>query len=417
MKTLYLDLSMGAAGDMLTAALYELLDEKGKEDFISRISSLGLEGVLVKAEPCMKCGITGTHMKVFVDGNEEHDHHYHGHEHDHEHVHEHEHHHEHSHRSVHDIELIIDGLPLNESIRSDIKKIYMLIADAESIAHNCSVSDIHFHEVGTFDAIVDVASVCILIDMLSPGRIVASPVCTGFGKVKCAHGILPVPAPATANILKGIPVYAGNIEGELCTPTGAALVRYYADVYGQMPLMTVDATGYGMGTKDFPAANCLRAFIGESDNSFSTPGGDEDIVELSCNVDDMTGEEIGHATAVLLEAGAADVYTTAVGMKKSRPGVKITVMCRPFEKEKYVSLMFKHTTTLGVRVCPFQRFFLERNVEERETSSGTVHIKRSQGYGVSRIKYEYDDVCAFAKSRNISFEEALDRIDKEINDR
>ena len=410
MKTLYLDLSMGAAGDMLTAALYELLDEKGKEEFISTVSSLGLDGVSVEAKTCQKCGITGTHMDVLINGSGEHDHH-HGHEH------ENEHHHGHSHRTVHDIEHIIDGLPLNESIRSDIKKIYMLIADAESIAHNCSVSDIHFHEVGTLDAIVDVASVCILLDRLSPDRIVASPVCTGFGKVKCAHGILPVPAPATANILKGIPVYAGNIEGELCTPTGAALVRYFADEFGRMPEMSVNAIGYGMGTKDFPAANCVRVFSQISDDSADKASGIEDIIELSCNIDDMTGEEIGHTTSVLLDSGAADVYTTAIGMKKSRPGVKITVMCRPDEKDKFVSLMFKHTTTLGVRVNSFQRYVLERRVDERETSSGIVHIKRSEGYGVRRIKYEYEDVCSYAKSRNISFEDALDRIDKEINDR
>lgn len=408
MKTLYLDLGMGAAGDMITAALYELLDEKDRISFVDKINSLGLKGVKVTPQKSIKCGITGTHMDVRVDGvaEGEHDHHHEDH-----HDHHHEHHHEHHHSGMSDIEHIIDDLPLSDSVSSNVKKIYALIADAESLAHGVSVSDIHFHEVGTADAICDITSVCILIDMISPDRVVASPVCTGYGKVKCAHGTLPVPAPATANILKGIPMYEGNTEGELCTPTGAALVRFFADEFGHMPVMSVKAIGYGMGTKDFETANCLRAMLGEAE------GLTDDIVELSCNVDDMTGEDIGFATDILLKEGASDVYTTSVGMKKGRPGTVITVMCHPHEKKKFVELMFKHTTTIGVRESYFARYVLDRKSENVDTQYGKVSIKRSEGYGVTKIKAEYEDLYNVAKSRDISIDEARSLVRKETDDR
>ena len=388
MKTLYLDLGMGAAGDMLTAALYELLDEAQKKCFSDRIDSLGLEGVIVTFTKSVKCGITGTHTDVRINGaaEGEHDHH--------EHDHEHDHHHHHS--SMADIESIIDNLNVSSDTASKIKEIYKMIAAAESEAHCVPVSEIHFHEVGTADAICDIASVCILMEMIAPDRVVASPVCTGYGKVRCAHGVLPVPAPATANILKGIPIYAGTCEGELCTPTGAALVRFFADDFSGMPVMSVTAIGYGMGTKDFETANCLRAMIGESSGSIG------DIVELSCNVDDMTGEEIGYATDILLEKGAADVYTTAIGMKKGRPGTKITVMCHSTDRKKFAELMFKHTTTIGIRENTFGRYVLERKTESVDTSFGPVRVKSSEGYGTSRRKTEFDDLSRIAQSRDIS---------------
>ena len=404
MKTLYLDLSMGAAGDMLTAALYELLDEKEKRDFLEKINSLGIEGVSVQAKNDVKCGISGTHMTVLIGGMEEHEHH-HEHEHEHEHEHHHDHDHHHHHASLGNIEDTVDKLALNDNVRKNIKEVYGLIAAAESHVHDRPVSDIHFHEVGTADAITDVASVCILMDMLSPERVIASPVCTGFGKVKCAHGILGVPAPATAFLLRDIPVYAGDIEGELCTPTGAALIRFFADDFGRMPVMKIGSIGYGMGTKDLLAANCVRAFIGETEDAA------QDVVELSCNVDDMTGEEIGYATQLFLDEGALDVYTVSIGMKKSRPGIKLTVMCKADDRQKFISLMFKHTTTIGIRENTFRRYVLERRSEDHKGSIKNVRIKTSEGYGICRSKYEYDDLAAVAKEYDISLREAEKRLD------
>ena len=249
---------MGAAGDMLTAALYELLDENGRASFIKTVNSLGLTGVSVNIRGTSKCGICGTAVDVLVDGVSEDDTVNHEHDHHHEH---HEHHHVHS--SMADIDRIIDGLLVSDTVRINAKKIYRIIAEAESAVHGVPVTDIHFHEVGAIDAVVDVTSVCILFEMLAPEKICASPVCVGYGTVECAHGILPVPAPATANILKGIPMYSGDTKGEMCTPTGAALIRYFAEEFGPMPVIVTQKIGYGMGKRDYGTASALRAMLGE----------------------------------------------------------------------------------------------------------------------------------------------------------
>ncbi len=265
MKTLYLDCGMGAAGDMLTAALTELLPDA--DAFITELNSAGVPGVVIEKELSVKCGITGTHISVKINGEEEHSnaHHHeeeHSHEHHHEeeHSHEHEHTHAHHHSSMHEIEHIIGHLKVSDKVKKDVTAVYNLIAEAESNAHGIPVTDIHFHEVGTMDAIADVTAVCLLMERLAPERVIASPVHVGSGQVKCAHGILPVPAPATAFILKDVPIYGGKITGELCTPTGAALLKYFVDIFGDMPVMKTEKIGYGMGQKDFIAANCVRAF-------------------------------------------------------------------------------------------------------------------------------------------------------------
>lgn len=267
MKTLYFDLGMGAAGDMLTAALFELAEDQEKT--LAQLNTLGLPNTVFIPERTAKCGITGTHMRVLVQGTEEgcehHAHHDHEHEHshDHDHAHDHEHSHGHHHASMADIASLVSNLNVSESVKENVLAVYTKIARAESLVHGVPVTEIHFHEVGTMDALADITAVCFLLEQLSPERIVASPVQVGFGKTRCAHGLLPVPAPATAELLLGVPIRAGNIEGELCTPTGAALVRQFVSDFGPMPLLTVSRIGYGLGQKDFPAANCLRAMLGE----------------------------------------------------------------------------------------------------------------------------------------------------------
>ena len=402
MKTLYLDCTMGAAGDMLTAALTELLPDP--DQFTDRLNQLGIPGVQFIRETSVKCGITGTHMKVLVHGMEEghvhehhhdHEHHHHGHDHDHEH---------HHHSSLQDIRQIVSGLDIPEPVREDVMAIYTLIAEAESHAHGVPVTDIHFHEVGTMDAVADITAVCLLIHSLAPDQIAASPVHTGFGQVRCAHGILPVPAPATAFILQGIPISSGNIEGELCTPTGAAILKHFVNKFEEMPVMSISAIGYGMGNKDFEAANCIRAFLGE------TPEEGKKVLELSCNVDDMTAEEIGYAMNQLFEAGALEVYTIPIGMKKSRPGTLLRVMCTETQKDLIVSAIFRHTTTLGVRETQTRRYVLKRNIETLETPFGPVRRKTSFGYGVERSKYEYDDLCRIASEQGWSLQEVRDKL-------
>ena len=486
MKLLYLDCGMGAAGDMLGAALAELLPDDTRDAFTSELNAAGIPGVHVSLDPSVKCGITGTHLTVTVNGTEEkegghshshehshhdhqHDHshsHDHHHDHSHEHSHSHDHHHDHSHRSLHDIHHIIDDLKLPEAVRTDILAVYRLIAEAESKAHDKPVSEIHFHEVGTMDAIADIASVCLLLHKLAPDQIIASPIHVGSGQVKCAHGILPVPAPATAYILKDIPIYSGSIQGELCTPTGAALLKHFVTRFDQMPLMTPASTGYGMGTKDFPAANCVRAILGESfaenqdailGESFAenqpeqpaciptapastaipapaaAPASEEaaiteTICELSCNVDDMTGEDIAFAIETFLQNGALDAFTVPCTMKKGRPGVLVTVLCKDPDQKQMTRLILQHTTTLGVRSAIKKRWVLSRTESEtvipddmlanvtspdmpaeskahelKTTGNGcTIRSKTSTGFGITRNKYEHDDLEKIARTYGLT---------------
>lgn len=454
MKTLYLECNMGAAGDMLMAALTELMPDK--DAFVKELNDLQIPQVNIERTTIAKCGIMGTHMVVTVNGEEEksvdvpmyahthshvHEEHEHSQEHHHEHIHNHshdhtgeghshEHTHDHSHEghththshghhhhtSMKDIEHIIGHLNVPEKVKEDAIAVYKLIADAESHAHGRPVEEVHFHEVGAMDAVADIVGVCLAIYKLAPEQIIASPVHVGYGQIHCAHGILPIPAPATAHILQGVPIYGGRIEGELCTPTGAALLKHFAQSFGQMPMMAVEKTGYGMGMKDFTDANCLRAIIGntvEEQEQTSCHGKVQEmdsIIELCCNLDDMTPEKIGFVTELLMKEGAFDVYTTNIQMKKNRPAVMLTCMCAKEDREKFLTLILKHTTTLGVREYTCKRYGLKREIKEVETIYGMVHVKVASGYGITKEKPEYEDMARIAKEKKISLAE----IEKEV---
>jgi len=392
MKLLYLDCGMGAAGDMLTAALLELFPNK--DDVLQELNGLGIPGVEFLAEKSIKCGITGTHIRVLVKGDEEEEDHHHHHDHDH-HDHDHEHHH---HSGMEEIEHIISHLHISQAVRAHVLEVYRLIAEAESHVHGVPVTQIHFHEVGTMDAIADITAVCYLMEKLRLDAVYASPVHVGSGQVKCAHGLLPVPAPATAHILRDVPIYSGEIRGELCTPTGAALLKHFVTAFSGMPTLQTSAIGYGMGKKDFIAPNCVRAMVG------TAPENTSDVLELACNLDDMTPEAIGFAMEQLLSAGALDVFTTPIGMKKNRPGVLLTVLCRPEDKEVLVGQLFRHTTTLGIRENRLARYTLSRKTETVSTPYGPVRQKVAEGYGVTRRKYEYEDLANIAREQNLSLE-------------
>lgn len=427
MKTLYLECNMGAAGDMLTAALLELHPDP--QGFVERMNRLGLPGVVFAAQPAVKCGITGTQVSVTVGGEEEESHdvplhshvhetaqdeahpghahdHVHVHDHDHEHTHDHEHSHGHEHGHGHhhhagmgDIRHILSHLDIPQPVRQDAEAVYQLIAQAESHAHGRPVEEIHFHEVGTLDAVTDVVAVCWLLHDLAPEQIVASPVHVGCGQVRCAHGILPVPAPATAYILQGVPTYGGSVQGELCTPTGAALLKHFVQRFGPSPVMRVEKTGYGMGKNDFEAANCVRAMLGQTQEESTT------IAQLACNLDDMTPEALGFAQERLWEAGALDVTTAPIGMKKNRPGVQLTCLCRLEDREKLVSVLFAHTTTLGVRESLCTRYTLARSQRTVETEHGPVRVKEARGWGVTREKPEYEDVANIAREQGLTLDQ------------
>ena len=391
MKTLYLECAMGAAGDMLMAALYELCEEK--EKFLRDMNGL-IPGVSLEAERATRQGIAGTHMRVLVSGQEE----GHGRHHDHGHG-----HHHHEHRSLADIQTMIDAFPLPEAVRENAKSIYGRIAEAESRAHGVSVGEVHFHEVGALDAVADVTGVCYLMYLLAPDAVAASPVTVGSGTVRTAHGLLPVPAPATARLLEGVPIAPGDIAAELCTPTGAALLRHFSGGFGPMPAGAVLGCGYGCGTKDFPRANCLRAFLLET---AETAGGPNDAVtELKANIDDMTGEALGFALERLLAAGALDVSYVPAQMKKNRPGVLLTCLCRPADADRLAAEILRHTATFGVRRTDCSRYALTASWEERETPAGTVPYKVGTGYGVTRRKPEYEALARLAREADMPLEE------------
>ncbi len=416
MKTLYLECKMGAAGDMLTAALLELLPDK--QVFIDKMNSLGIPGVEVSATEATKCGINGTHMVVKVNGMEEHEY-FHALKHAHSHEHEHEHSHDHVHTGMHEIGHIIADLDISDKVRSDVKEVYKLIAEAESHAHGIPVDEVHFHEVGAMDAITDITGVCMLMEMIAPDKVIASPVHVGSGHVHCTHGTLPVPAPATAHILRGIPTYSdGTARGELCTPTGAALLKHFVSEFREMPVMTVSDIGYGMGMKDFEQANCIRAMLGEcggpvtpsdiAPSYIAEDGGSSDtVIELACNLDDMTPEAIGFAVGALLDEGALDVWTEAIGMKKNRPGIKLCCLCRPEDRDRIVRAVFKNTTTIGIREYECGRYTLDRSISEIKTPYGSVRSKVSRGYGVEREKPEYDDLAELAHRNGVSIIDIL----------
>lgn len=429
MKTLYIECAMGAAGDMLTAALLDLLSPEEQQAFLEQMNQL-LPGVQMQVHPAQKCGVQGLHVHVLVNGEEEHSHD-HGpvhpevhpapavHEHPHEHDHEHEHHHEHEHSHTHEhehphdhvhehghghghhhhatmawVEHTIQETSLPPEVKERALEVYRTIAQAESAAHGCPVDQVHFHEVGALDAVADVTAVCLLLHILAPEKIVASPVHLGSGQVRCAHGILPVPAPATAYILQGVPAYTGTIRGELCTPTGAALLKTFAQSFGPMPVMVTEKVGIGVGSKDFEAANVLRVFWGTDAEQEQTKK--DQIVELRCNLDDMTGEAIGYVCELLLEEGALDVYTAPIQMKKSRPAVLLCCLCHPSEQDKLTQLMLRHTTTWGVRASAMGRSVLATRIVPVKTKYGMIRIKQGTGYGVKKCKVEYGDMAAAA---------------------
>ena len=457
---LFLECRMGASGDMIMAALYELLPDK--KAFREKMERLGLPGVKLEYSASTKCGITGTHVSVKVSGVEEksedmhihasepdqdqsavinkkqssvkaHDHshdqsniqshthahdgdgHTHAHDGDgHTHVHDDGSQHNHSHNgkrySYNEILAIIRGIGLPDNILEDALGVYRILGEAEAKVHGVPLGELHLHEVGALDAVADVVGCCLAINMLGATDITASPIHVGSGSVLCEHGILPVPAPAAAEILKGIPIYGGSISGELCTPTGAALLKRFVKKFGDMPTMIVAKIGCGMGTKDFEAANCLRAFLCEDDTH---DGGDRDSVfEISCNLDDMTPEAVGAAFDILFENGALDVYTSSVTMKKNRQAVILSCICPEAEREQLTRVMLTHTSTLGVRVSQHSRSVMTRSVETVSTKYGDIRIKRAHGFGVIKNKPEYDDVLSASKQYNVPFATVYDAVIK-----
>lgn len=375
---------MGAAGDMLASALFELFDNRA--ELLDELNALALPDTKIEYEAA-EGEISGAHLHIIIGGHEETpDHHHDGHSHHHG-------------RSLDEVYKIIDLLNTNSEVKENAKAVYLIVAEAEAMAHGAPVGEVHFHELGMLDAIADVTISAYLINKLSPQRILASPINVGNGTVKCAHGVLPVPAPATANILLGVPYYKSDIQTELCTPTGAAIIKYYADEFVEAPLLSsVKSIGIGVGTKKLERPNIVRAFLFD----------DGCITELSCNVDDMTGEETAFACEIMMKEGALDCFVTPILMKKGRPAYMLTVLCSNTDCERFSELIFKHTTTLGIRKYTPSRYTLDREINE----SAGVQIKRSHGFGTTKEKIEFEDLKALALEKNISIFEARQELEK-----
>lgn len=369
MKKIYIECNMGVSGDMLCGALLDTLNKNEQNEIINKLNTL-MSGVTVSCNKSEKHGISGTKFNVDI---KEHGHH---------------------HSSINEIFDTIDGFALDESVKQNAKEVYKIIANAESKVHGVEVADIHLHEVGMKDAIMDITAFCYIVSRINAEIITCSPIATGYGEVKTAHGILPVPAPATALLLEGIKNYAGDVKGELTTPTGAGLIRYFAKEITTERPETYNTIGYGMGSKDFEKPNCVRVFASDEN--------EEAVVELKCQIDDMTGEEMGYALNKLLSLGALDVYITPIVMKKSRPAFEMTVITYPNKMDFFIRQIFKHTTTLGIRRIECMRSVLTREVTEKNT----VKIKRSEGYGVKKEKPEFDELAKIADERDISIFEA-----------
>ena len=378
---------------MLAAALLDIVPDPGAS--LARLRALGLPGVELSLSRGERGGLSGNLFDVSVHGEIEgrHDDHLHGHE-DHCHCHEdHHHHHHHHHTSLAEVRARIDALALPPRVRENARAVYDLLAEAESKAHGAPVDQIHFHEVGTLDALADVVCTCALVDELAPDLVAATPPNAGGGTVRCAHGILPVPAPATANLLEGLPWRGDAPEtGELLTPTGAALLRRFVGQWGPAPAARWMRCGAGLGHRETPGrANAVRAFFGESGEE----GPNGRVSELLCNIDDMTGEALGRACERLRgERGVLDVALSPLQMKKNRPGHLLRVLCAPDAADSAAAAVLRETSTFGVRRADMARYELARRFEERPAPGGgaPVRWKNGSGYGAEKAKPEFDEL-------------------------
>lgn len=398
MKILYLENNTGASGDMLNSALFELLTDEEKKHYLEKMNSLFPGKLEVKALRTDSDGICGSRIEMLIDGEKEGEA---SHNRESHYSKYHEHHHTHSHHSLKETLDEIDSFNLEEEVKINAKNVYNIIGAAESKVHEKEISEIHLHEVGNIDAVADVTGVALLISMIGPDKIVSDVLPTGTGIVKCSHGILPVPAPATAEILKGIPTCEGGIEEELTTPTGAALIKYFANEFGPRPEMKIIETGYGIGHKKLSRANILRAFYGESkEEDYS-----DTITELNINIDDMTPEDIAFAENCIFEAGAVEVFGTPVYMKKGRMAQMLTVLVHKDKEEAVVKAIFHNTTTIGIRKKVCQRYIMKSSFNKTYINGHKLVMKDSKGYGEETVKPEFDDLANISKEIGIPLKE------------
>jgi hypothetical protein len=393
-RTLYLDCFAGASGDMLLGAM---LDCGLDFEFLkAELGKLNVEGYELSLRRVDRSGISAAKFDVHLHA----DHHTHEHHH-------YEHHHDHAHRHLSEIKRIIASSQLPELVHERAQTIFQRIGEAEAKIHNIPIESVHFHEVGAIDSIVDIVGCCVAFDALKIERIISSPLHVGSGTFKCAHGTYPVPGPATAELLKGVPIYSKEIEGELVTPTGAAIISTLAESYGPMPMMKIEKSGYGAGTRDYPKfPNVLRAIIGElEEDADQTP---TTVTVIEANIDDLNAQVFGYLMEKVLAAGALDIFYTPAQMKKNRPGVLLTLLCKPEDRERMSEIIFRETTTLGVRYRNERREILTREFVTVETEYGPIRIKvsRARDGRVMNASPEFEDCRVAAEKHGVGLRDA-----------
>ncbi len=431
MTVLYYDCFVGISGDMNLGALVDLGVDP--EYLIAELKKLKIDGYEIHVSKQQRKGITGTRVEVLLTDDHDHEHHHgsmiennHHHYSNFQHHHHHApdytfaspeketHHHHHEHRNLHDIEHIINDSDLPDKVKKMSLDIFKLVAQAEAKIHDKSLDEVHFHEVGAVDSIVDIVGAAICIDYLNPGSIVASPVEMGGGFVNCVHGTFPVPAPATLEIMKGKPMKLGAVPFETATPTGVAILVALADEFTDTPTFTISKIGYGIGHRDTKIPNVLRVCLGEVDGQQSSTKKVEAVV-LECNIDDMNPEYYPYVMDRLFEAGADDVFLQSIVMKKSRPATLVSVLCPPDKIQDIEDILFTETPTLGIRYHHVGKTMLDRRFENVDTPWGPVRIKKAYYRGEKlKEKPEYEDCVAIARKNNIRIEKVYEYVRQRI---
>jgi uncharacterized protein (TIGR00299 family) protein len=403
-RVLYFDCFSGASGDMVLGALLDA--GLPFDELRAALGSLAIDEAAVSAKKVMRAGISAT--KFLVRDEDDAPSHEHGHSHDHSHGHAHDHDHSHApaavahahgHRSLAEINALIDQSALSSKGKARARELFHRLGEAEASIHQIPLERIHLHEVGALDSIIDIVGAVFALEWFKADRIVSSPLNVGGGMVNSAHGLFPVPAPATVKLLEGVPVYSSGVKGELVTPTGALLLSSYASTFGPMPAMTIDRVGYGAGDRD-PAdtPNVLRVMVGQGEEHGNT----EQIVVLECEIDDMNPQIFGSVMDRLHGAGALDVYFSSVQMKKNRPGTLLTILAKPEQRQELMAIVFRETTTIGVRYHAVTRERLDREMISVNTPHGPIRFKVARfGGNVVNAAPEFDDCQRIALARGI----------------
>ncbi len=402
MKILYFDCFAGISGDMTIGALLDLGVKH--ELFLEEINKLKLDGFKIEIKKKTSNSIQGTDFSVIMNNDKKE--------------------HSHEHRNLDDITKIINSSNLNDNAKKISLSIFSKIAIAESEVHGVPVEEIHFHEVGAIDSIVDIVGTAVCIDILRPDKIVSSPLHLGTGTIKCAHGILPIPAPATVKILKDVPVYSTGVKGELVTPTGAGIIKTLTNEFSNLPQMKIDKTGYGTGKRDYGVTNgitnVLRVILGNagdvSENLYKkVPNSKaETLVMLETNIDDMNPEFFSYIVPKSLEQGALDVFMTNIIMKKGRPGTILNVLCKETDTEKFYNFILNETSTFGVRVYPLERYCIDRKIITIDTQYGKVNVKAGLKDGkIIKISPEYEECRRIAEKNNVPLQVVYKKVSEQ----